>query len=190
LWGSETKNKRDVWIVPTRGYAGAHFATYPVQLIEPCILAGTSEHGCCAACGEQYERVVSRSGGVVAEPDADGRDRSIDSNRNGITGSLDGERATTSTVGWRKTCACDCADVVPALVLDPFMGSGTTAATAIVHGRRGVGIDLNEKYLRENAIPRIEAAIAGEKVGKKSSAKVLPNGTPPKARAMVFGRKM
>jgi DNA modification methylase len=41
--GSETRNKRDVWTVPTKGYDGAHFAVYPTALIEPCILAGSRE---------------------------------------------------------------------------------------------------------------------------------------------------
>jgi DNA modification methylase len=35
------RNKRDVWIVSTKAYKGAHFATYPPDLIEPCILAGS-----------------------------------------------------------------------------------------------------------------------------------------------------
>jgi DNA modification methylase len=41
--GAETRNKRDVWTVPTKGYDGAHFAVYPTALIEPCILAGSRE---------------------------------------------------------------------------------------------------------------------------------------------------
>jgi DNA modification methylase len=36
-----TRNKRTVWTVTTRGYKGAHFATFPPKLIEPCILAGS-----------------------------------------------------------------------------------------------------------------------------------------------------
>ena len=36
----ETRNRRDVWTVPTKPFAGAHFATFPPDLIEPCILAG------------------------------------------------------------------------------------------------------------------------------------------------------
>ncbi len=36
----ETRNRRSVWTVPTQPYAGAHFATFPPALIEPCILAG------------------------------------------------------------------------------------------------------------------------------------------------------
>ena len=39
--GSETRNKRDVWTVATKPYAEAHFATYPPELITPCILAGS-----------------------------------------------------------------------------------------------------------------------------------------------------
>lgn len=41
----ERKNKRDVWKVSTKPYKGAHFATYPIDLIEPCILAGCPEGG-------------------------------------------------------------------------------------------------------------------------------------------------
>ena len=38
---AETRNKRDVWTVSNGGFAGAHFATYPPELIRPCILAGS-----------------------------------------------------------------------------------------------------------------------------------------------------
>lgn len=37
----ERRNKRDVWTVATQGYDGAHFATFPPALIEPCIIAGS-----------------------------------------------------------------------------------------------------------------------------------------------------
>jgi site-specific DNA-methyltransferase (adenine-specific) len=40
-----TRNRRDVWSVTTRGFAGAHFATFPPALIEPCILAGCPLNG-------------------------------------------------------------------------------------------------------------------------------------------------
>lgn len=39
--GAEMANKRTVWSVPTRNYDGAHFATFPAELITPCILAGS-----------------------------------------------------------------------------------------------------------------------------------------------------
>lgn len=43
------------------------------------------------------------------------------------------------------------------IVFDPFVGSGTTVATAIQLGRKGIGIDLSLKYLHENASARIDA---------------------------------
>ena len=45
-WGNrKTRNKRSVWTVPTRPYKEAHFATFPLDLIKPCILAGSPEKG-------------------------------------------------------------------------------------------------------------------------------------------------
>ena len=75
----EYRNKRDVWSISTRPYKGAHFATFPPDLIRPCILAG-SRHG--------------------------------------------------------------------DLVLDPFMGSGTTAVVALEEGRQYVGVELNPEYVK------------------------------------------
>jgi len=40
----EKRNKRDVWSVNVRPYKGAHFATYPTALIEPCVLAGSRKN--------------------------------------------------------------------------------------------------------------------------------------------------
>ena len=39
------RNKRDVWTIATRPYRGAHFATFPPQLVEPCVLAGCPPGG-------------------------------------------------------------------------------------------------------------------------------------------------
>lgn len=73
----ETRNRRSVWTVTTKPYKGAHFATFPPDLIEPCVLAGS-------------------------RPDD--------------------------------------------IVLDPFMGSGTTAQVALQHGRKYLGCELNPEY--------------------------------------------
>ena len=75
----DKRNKRSVWTVNKKPYKGAHFATYPRELIEPCILAG-SERG--------------------------------------------------------------------DILLDPFMGSGTTAMTAKELGRDYIGCELHEDYGR------------------------------------------
>ena len=44
-WALGTRNKRSVWTVPTQGFKGAHFATFPPDLIRPCILAGAPRGG-------------------------------------------------------------------------------------------------------------------------------------------------
>lgn len=51
--------------------------------------------------------------------------------------------------------------VIPCTVLDPFAGSGTTALTSLRLGRRAVGIDLSEEYLRCHAVERVKIWLAG-----------------------------
>lgn len=80
------RNARSVWSITTKPYPGAHFATFPPQLAERCILAG------------------SRAGDTI---------------------------------------------------LDPFGGSGVTAAVAVAHGRRAIHVDVNPAYL----------ALARERIG-------------------------
>jgi DNA modification methylase len=41
----QTRNKRDVWSIQTKPFRGAHFATFPPELVKPCILAGCPEGG-------------------------------------------------------------------------------------------------------------------------------------------------
>ena len=50
------------------------------------------------------------------------------------------------TLGWRPTCSCNASDPIPATVLDPFLGSGTTALVADRLGRNCIGIELRESY--------------------------------------------
>jgi DNA modification methylase len=98
----EGRNRRSVWTVTTKPYKGAHFATFPPDLIEPCVLAG------------------SKSGDIV---------------------------------------------------LDPFMGSGTTAQVALQHGRQYLGCELNPEYgqLQQQRINSVE-----EKIKEKSAQMELP----------------
>ena len=49
------KNKRNVWTITTKPYKEAHFATFPPELIEPCIKAGCPGKAC-SVCGKPYER--------------------------------------------------------------------------------------------------------------------------------------
>jgi 16S rRNA G966 N2-methylase RsmD len=52
----------------------------------------------------------------------------------------------SKTVGWEPSCNCKTEDVVPCIVLDPFIGSGTTGEVALKTNRRCIGIELNKEY--------------------------------------------
>jgi len=145
------RNRRTVWTIATAPYSGSHFATYPPALVEPCIKAGTSERGVCPKCGKPWERVVEKE--FIAS--SAGRNKISDASwNNGWEGVPRGINKV-STTGWRPTCTCDAGDPIPATVLDPFVGSGTTLLVARQLGRRGVGLDLSYSYLHDQARKRL-----------------------------------
>lgn len=148
-----TRNRRSVWELATEPFPEAHFATFPTKLVEPCILAGTSERGCCARCGAPWEREMERSGGTIGkggwhDHEADESAGQSQSPR------LNADDYQVHTIGWNPTCDCG-SDTVPATVLDPFAGSGTTGLVALRLGRKFIGIELNESYA-DMATRRIE----------------------------------
>ena len=122
----------------------SHFATFPPKLIEPLIRAGTSERGCCAACGAPWVRVTERSFVPTRTGNKDAAKGIYPGSLWAGSGALNGRNDTTTT-GWRASCACE-ADVVPCTVLDPFVGSGTTALVADRLQRDAIGIDLSIDY--------------------------------------------
>ena len=156
-FGHGMTNSRNVWSIPTQGRPDAHFATFPDELPRRCILAGTSERGVCADCGAPWVRQILATGPDGRKAvmkggkayDEDGNplmgDNLID---HGVRGSFNssGHVLKKETLGWQPTCGCN-ADTVPATVLDPFAGSGTTLAVAQSLGRESVGTDLNREYL-------------------------------------------
>ena len=144
--GSVGRNLRNVWTIATAPYSEAHFATFPPALAERCIRAGTSERGCCAACGAPWGRVVERK----AYGDKSGGERSLEKGftRNGMGGQKEWDSYVPPvTAGWAPSCACD-ADTVSCTVLDPFAGAGTTLLVADRLQRDAIGIELNPDYTR------------------------------------------
>ncbi|MEV7767872.1 site-specific DNA-methyltransferase [Microbacterium sp. NPDC086615] len=121
------KNPGDVWTIPVSAWKGDHHATFPVALAEQCVRAGCPE-GICGHCGTPWRRGLVRKLGGAA-----------------VRGAL------------RQTC--DCPDALPqqGVVLDPFMGSGTTAIAAENLGRDWQGIELNPDYAKL-ALARIDGA--------------------------------
>jgi hypothetical protein len=152
---SGKRNKRSVWRISTKPFKEAHFATYPPELPEPCILAGTSEEGVCAKCGTPWQRIIEKGepllewrqacggdlngeydGQAIKEYEGTGAQNASDVKRRILAGMR--ERISR----WEPGCDCN-AQTVPATVLDPFFGAGTTALVAEKHGRRWIGIELN-----------------------------------------------
>lgn len=151
-----TRNKRSVWPVATEAYQEAHYATYPTKLIAPPLLASTSAKGCCHQCGAPWERQWETTGHV------NGREKShVPKNAATKTDSTGWAPATRSTDYWRPSCACYTAHpfnapLVPAVVLDPFGGSGTTAQVALEHGRHAILIERgphNIELIRKRLAP-------------------------------------
>lgn len=144
-------NKRSVWTIAVEAFPEAHFAVFPTKLVEPCILAGTSEHGCCAVCGAPWTRIVKRdvsfqSGSGRSGHEPDGKYAGSDQAESGEYDIRLGPVVTTSTLGWEPSCSCS-APTAPCTVLDPFNGAGTTGLVALRLGRHYIGIELNPEYV-------------------------------------------
>jgi DNA modification methylase len=173
VWGNGTRNKRSVWTIPSNPYSEAHFATFPPDLIKPCILAGTSARGCCPKCGAPWERVVDYPPLPKCErqpprPKINGNDsmgagvREERDNWNGREmAKLRAENPGITS--WKP--GCDCAGMpdrpglifeqqhpeltpMPCTVLDPFGGSGTTGMVALELGRKAILVELNPEYVK------------------------------------------
>lgn len=138
------RNLRTVWTASGARFKGAHFAVMPDAIVRPCVLAGTSEKGCCPKCLAPWVRQVKRER-VATRPALVSKvtgDRLADGNR-------DPERHVTrvETTGWKPSCSCEAGDPIPCVVGDPFAGAGTVLKVAVELGRRAVGCDLDPKCL-------------------------------------------
>lgn len=149
-----TRNRRSVWTISNCRFAGAHFAVFPEKLVEPCILAATSEKGCCEMCNapvkriirptEEYQKILEENLGKNHNKD---RAEDLVTGRYG-TGLQRNHNicAAYETLGWEKSCQCALGGIIPCTVLDPFAGAGTTCLVALKLGRRFIGIELKEEY--------------------------------------------
>ena len=159
------RNKRSVWTIATRPFPEAHFATFPPDLVEPCILAGTSSR-VCGACGASWQRVTERTQYGRYHDHTDELTKGHRT-KGGMNGRELAERySPPRTVGWEPTCD-HADDSGRAVVFDPFAGAATTGLVATQLGRDFIGIELNPEYvaLGEQRIRRWEANPAGHLTG-------------------------
>jgi hypothetical protein len=155
-----TRNLRNFWLLGPEPLDLPHFAAFPSEIPKRAILLGTSAHGVCGECGTPWERVLEthRHGQDWTHKRTSGVDPMV-IGQSASDGMPDDYRAPTTT-GWRPMCAHADAARVPATVLDPFSGSGTSGVVAVKLGRRFIGIELNRDYvtMSQERIAR-EAAI-------------------------------
>lgn len=144
--------KRSVWSLTNEPFPEAHFATFPPKLIEPMILAGTSHRGVCPDCGKPWERQVDKvrmkaggsgkAGNAIAGKPTDHLRGQVREGHDVREGPV----TVVETIGWVQSCKCPAHEPVPATVLDPFGGSGTTGLVAEKLRRDSVLIELNPAY--------------------------------------------
>lgn len=145
----EKKNKRSVWTVTTKPFKEAHFATFPMDLIKPCVLAGCPEKAC-AECGEPYVRQieskkVNRDELNVNDPRY--RPNTYDGSYKDINGKADAGYRSTIDMGLQKQCDCNTNKTKSGIVLDPFGGSATTGIVAEGNNRDSIMLELNSDYI-------------------------------------------
>ena len=110
------KNPSDHWVFATSNFRGGHHATFPSALVERPLLATCPERVCIRCTKAWRRQPIERRLGHLA-----------------VVGDLSPQCGCN--VGYR--CG---------LVLDPFMGSGTTGLVAEAHGRDWLGIELNPEF--------------------------------------------
>ena len=136
------RNKRNVWTITTKPFKDAHFATFPKDLIEPCIKAGCPEK-VCVKCGKPQVKQFYRDKSTLPvkrnKRDGDG-DRAV--------GGVYQKWLEENPPQIKIKPSCDCnADFKPGVVLDPFGGSGTTGIVASLNNRNAILIELNQNYI-------------------------------------------
>lgn len=135
------RNKRCVWAIPTKPFLGAHFAAYPERLIEIPIKAGCPKF-ICKKCGIARVGIIKK-GKIVCTGGSDSGKRSKD-----MSGKIQGRKFVQREnleVGYTD-CGCG-AGFEGGIVLDPFIGSGTTAKVALKQGKRFIGFDVKREYV-------------------------------------------
>jgi len=164
------KNPGDVMELSTASGRSEHCAPFPESLCEKPIQA-TTPPKVCADCGTPYERIAGRPCDQCGEfrpensphcPHCNAQnsdwesEREVDSSKRS-----DDFQASGRAVPRRESydmkdrlikpptqmCDCSTCETLSGIVLDPFVGSGTACIVARNHGRRFIGIDINESYV-------------------------------------------
>lgn len=142
----------DYWEIPTGSYKGAHFATFPPELVQP-LLDSMVPRRVCTTCGDPSRPIIvpdpaykaARGGGDLY---ANGGKNDRGTGRNGGYASQGGNRKPGAmTARYIQEGWTDCGHDTwrQGVVLDPYAGTGTTLMTAVGNGLDAIGIDLDHR---------------------------------------------
>jgi len=140
------RNKRAVWTIPTHPFPEAHFAVYPEGLIEIPIKAGCPEF-ICKKCGKARVKIYKK-GDLISSCDylPMAKKKQIGLNKyheKDPYGAL--PKRELKEIDY-SDCGCN-AGFESGIVLDPFMGAGTTALVALKQRKRFIGIEIKQEYI-------------------------------------------
>jgi hypothetical protein len=133
------RNKRAVWMITTKPFKEAHFATYPEALCEIPIKAGCPEFVCnkCGKAREKIEEIIS------------GKPEGKSYNANRPDGYIFNGRNRVSEHILKGYTSCNCNEGFSGgIVLDMFFGAGTTGLVALKQNKKFIGIELNPEYIK------------------------------------------
>jgi site-specific DNA-methyltransferase (adenine-specific) len=136
-------NMRDVWVLNTSKTREGHFATYPIEVCMTPIKAGCPRE-ICPSCGKPRYPVLEVEGRLGESWHDHGNDAEQGAGQSNGTRGANYKNIQKKQVGY-SDCGCN-AGFVPGIVLDPFMGTGTTAIAAQSLGRDYLGIELSDEY--------------------------------------------
>ena len=136
------RNKRNVWTVTTKPFKEAHFATFPKDLIEPCIKAGCPEK-VCVECGKPQVKEFYRDKSTLPVK-RNKRDGDSDRAVGGVYQKWMEENPVQITI--KPSCDCN-KGFKPGVVLDPFAGAGTVGLVCKKLNRNAILIELNPDYI-------------------------------------------
>jgi DNA modification methylase len=137
-----TRNMRTTWRINPQPVKDAHFAVFPEKLVEPMIKAGCPSE-ICDSCGVAFSREnqITRE---YRENTCSSKYEDLNYNNVNTIATKKFDRSNLEGYTVKK---CDCnAPTHSGIVLDPFVGSGTTALVARKLGRHYIGIDLQPDY--------------------------------------------
>lgn len=139
-----------LWEIQTRAMSEAHFAVFPEALVEPAIKAGCPT-GVCTECGKpkiiewDTDKIDTRPGRKVLQGKSGTEENP---NLSLHKSDLSKHRQQIVRSNFKYVTQCKHKQFKPGIVMDIFMGSGTTATVAKRMGRDYIGIELNASYAK------------------------------------------